>query len=882
MPNTMKKHFLPFVVVLCLMLIFSVSALAAYSNVYGLTTTRIRVRDSASTSSAVFDNIEQDRLVYVDESKDSGGTTFLHVRYRTLEGKNGNGWIALKSGGSTYVEILSDERAQNEYNVSGGKLPAAAAGTKSASEREALRSKTSDQPTAAPAAPAESAPLSGTSDAAIRDVQEKLKAIGFYSGDITGRAGEKTIQAIKAFQKKIGLDETGELTKTTLARLDEHYAALRQNQREKADTEETGNANAGVSARTIEQVQTKLKALDFYSGDITGKVGEKTTSAIITFQTRYGLSPDGIIGKATLTKLDEVYNARQSSDSLTAPETTATTAAAPSADSGTIRQVQEKLKTLGFYSGEVTGNAGSKTTAAIKAFQQKYGLTADGIPGSATLRKLDEVLAGASDSSSAKPTESTSAPSADSGTIRQVQEKLKTLGFYSGEVTGNAGSKTTAAIKAFQQKYGLTADGIPGSATLRKLDEVLADASDNSSAESTSVPSVSSGTIRQVQEKLKALGLYSGEVTGNAGSKTTAAIKAFQQKYGLTADGIPGNATLRKLDEVYSSQGSKEKEADKPDESASLPSDTVRQLQEKLKALGFYSGEITGKIGSKTTAAVKAFQQKYGLTADGIPGSATLKKLDEVYKNRSSSSSGSSSASASAIKNAQKKLKELGFYSGEVTGSIGAKTTAAIRAFQKKYGLTADGILGSGTIAKINSVYKASSASKTSSGSSSSSGHRQIYNLDWFTAKNNKLLGHLGLSKGHTVRLTDLNSGKSLDVAIQSAGNHLDVEPMTKEDTETFLSIYHVSSASKITFIRRAGLITTEYGYRIVCSFYGQPHGSQLIHTNNFNGQFCIHFLHSKTHGSNVVDGDHQACIRKAVAHYGSSNVKVIRTEDDL
>ena len=878
----MKKHFLPFVVVLCLMLIFSVSALAAYSNVYGLTTTRIRVRDSASTSSAVFDNIEQDRLVYVDESKDSGGTTFLHVRYRTLEGKNGNGWIALKSGGSTYVEILSDERAQNEYNVSGGKLPAAAAGTKSASEREALRSKTSDQPTAAPAAPAESAPLSGTSDAAIRDVQEKLKAIGFYSGDITGRAGEKTIQAIKAFQKKIGLDETGELTKTTLARLDEHYAALRQNQREKADTEETGNANAGVSARTIEQVQTKLKALDFYSGDITGKVGEKTTSAIIAFQTRYGLSPDGIIGKATLTKLDEVYNARQSSDSLTAPETTATTAAAPSADSGTIRQVQEKLKTLGFYSGEVTGNAGSKTTAAIKAFQQKYGLTADGIPGSATLRKLDEVLAGASDSSSAKPTESTSAPSADSGTIRQVQEKLKTLGFYSGEVTGNAGSKTTAAIKAFQQKYGLTADGIPGSATLRKLDEVLADASDNSSAESTSVPSVSSGTIRQVQEKLKALGLYSGEVTGNAGSKTTAAIKAFQQKYGLTADGIPGNATLRKLDEVYSSQGSKEKEADKPDESASLPSDTVRQLQEKLKALGFYSGEITGKIGSKTTAAIKAFQQKYGLTADGIPGSATLKKLDEVYKNRSSSSSGSSSASASAIKNAQKKLKELGFYSGEVTGSIGAKTTAAIRAFQKKYGLTADGILGSGTIAKINSVYKASSASKTSSGSSSSSGHRQIYNLDWFTAKNNKLLGRLGLSKGHTVRLTDLNSGKSLDVAIQSAGNHLDVEPMTKEDTETFLSIYHVSSASKITFIRRAGLITTEYGYRIVCSFYGQPHGSQLIHTNNFNGQFCIHFLHSKTHGSNVVDGDHQACIRKAVAHYGSSNVKVIRTEDDL
>ena len=43
-----------------------------------------------------------------------------------------------------------------------------------------------------------------------------------------------------------------------------------------------------------------------------------------------------------------------------------------------------------------------------------------------------------------------------------------------------------------------------------------------------------------------------------------------------------------------------------------------------------YSGDVTGNIGSKTTAAIKAFQEKYGLTADGIIGSETLKKLNEV------------------------------------------------------------------------------------------------------------------------------------------------------------------------------------------------------------------------------------------------------------
>ena len=36
--------------------------------------------------------------------------------------------------------------------------------------------------------------------------KEKLKAIGFYSGDITGRAGEKTIQAIKDIESGVGLE----------------------------------------------------------------------------------------------------------------------------------------------------------------------------------------------------------------------------------------------------------------------------------------------------------------------------------------------------------------------------------------------------------------------------------------------------------------------------------------------------------------------------------------------------------------------------------------------------------------------------------------------------------------------------------------------------
>ena len=54
---------------------------------------------------------------------------------------------------------------------------------------------------------------------------------------------------------------------------------------------------------------------------------------------------------------------------------------------------------------------------------------------------------------------------------------------------------------------------------------------------------------------------------------------------------------------------------------------TVRSIQTRLKSWGYYNGEIDGIYGSRTTAAVKAFQKNNGLTADGIAGPATLAKI---------------------------------------------------------------------------------------------------------------------------------------------------------------------------------------------------------------------------------------------------------------
>ena len=71
--------------------------------------------------------------------------------------------------------------------------------------------------------------------------------------------------------------------------------------------------------------------------------------------------------------------------------------------------------------------------------------------------------------------------------VRTIQTKLKNWGYYDGAVDGIFGSQTTEAVKYFQRKNGLTADGIVGPATLKALGMSDASQSGTSSAQSESV-----------------------------------------------------------------------------------------------------------------------------------------------------------------------------------------------------------------------------------------------------------------------------------------------------------------------------------------------------------------------------------------------------------
>ena len=67
----------------------------------------------------------------------------------------------------------------------------------------------------------------------------------------------------------------------------------------------------------------------------------------------------------------------------------------------------------------------------------------------------------------------------------------------------------------------------------------------------------------------------------------------------------------------------------------------VTQIQTKLKRWGYYSGSVDGIYGTQTVNAVKYFQRKNGLTADGIAGPETLKAMGIMTSSSTSSSSSS-------------------------------------------------------------------------------------------------------------------------------------------------------------------------------------------------------------------------------------------------
>lgn len=119
----------------------------------------------------------------------------------------------------------------------------------------------------------------GSSGTNVRYLQMNLNGLGFNCGKSDGIYGRTTESAVRRFQIANRLSVDGIAGKNTLSKID----------------------------AIIKNIQSKLKQKGFLKGNIDGIFGNNTRNAVIKFQKTNGLKIDGIVGKNTLFKLNEVY-----------------------------------------------------------------------------------------------------------------------------------------------------------------------------------------------------------------------------------------------------------------------------------------------------------------------------------------------------------------------------------------------------------------------------------------------------------------------------------------------------------------------------------------------------------------------------------------------
>ena len=136
----------------------------------------------------------------------------------------------------------------------------------------------------------------------------------------------------------------------------------------------------------------------------------------------------------------------------------------------------------------------------------------------------------------------------------------------------------------------------------------------------------------------------------------------------------------------------------------------VQALQEALIELGFLKGSADGNFGAATEKAVIAFQQKNKYPDTGLvdanfqaflySGKPLNSKGEATKVHTVSPVPGSTirlNDTGEPVGEVQAKLKELGYYAGDITKKYDTATRSAVTAFQKKNGLKADGLAGMAT-----------------------------------------------------------------------------------------------------------------------------------------------------------------------------------------
>lgn len=204
----------------------------------------------------------------------------------------------------------------------------------------------------------------------------------------------------------------------------------------------------GSQGTDVSELQATLKLLGYFAGEVNGFYGESTASAVSRFQQASGLNADGIVGAATWNRLF--------------PSVAATETTLPRVSSS--RQTAVNKPTSGFpvpSSLQRTNNRDSRVIVPT---------TVEPVNRRNTTITPATVAPTTSVSTAVNPeTTVVSLPILKRGmrgpAIVQLQDRLRSLGYFSSSSDGVFGDVTQTAVKAVQEKFNIEPDGIVGAAT---------------------------------------------------------------------------------------------------------------------------------------------------------------------------------------------------------------------------------------------------------------------------------------------------------------------------------------------------------------------------------------------------------------------------------
>ena len=292
--------------------------------------------------------------------------------------------------------------------------------------------------------------------------------------------------------------------------------------------------------------------------------------------------------------------------------------------------------------------------------------------------------------------------------VTAVQQRLQELGYFPANITGFFGPVTKQAVIQFQQAKGLEPDGIVGTNTLMAMERQSQSNSKPVRAQSSKTLSNSKpareasrrflqlgdrgSEVSVLQDSLEAAG-FPGGANGIFDAATQKAVMRFQQAKGLTVDGIVGAQTWAALPAIggpnpsSSRRNSTNRSTSRTTTNRSTPRTTTNRSTPRTTTNRSIPRTTTNRSTSRTTTNRSTSRTT---TNRSTPTTTTSRPAPKTPISRLSTPSNTPSPSITEA--LQKRLKELGFYQGEIDGIWGPQTQAAVEAAQRSYDVSVSDI----------------------------------------------------------------------------------------------------------------------------------------------------------------------------------------------